>query len=435
MSINTILSFNNHEDYLGFVLWSGFLSLEDVNKIITLSKKINMWINKGQNIGNILYSKTMPYYKWLNIPKKYKHFITSIAFTCHTKHYVVSYVFDSLNVKEIFIEPGFNCELPRLKGNIKNITINNNSYNKPINFPYSLENFNYGHNNHPLYHQLPLKLKTLELYDYNYSLNSLHLLSQLTTLIIGTNVPIIKLPESLKIFIYYSTIQLPDLPESIEILSFSSYNLPFNKLPSELIKLDTGYHYNQILPQLPNKLKRIYISNNHDKPLPELPESLEELFLGKIYNHQIKKFPKNLKKLILGQKYNHQLLSLPNGLKKLHLSFDYNYPIPPLPDSLEELDCSNYNIYVLPRLPNNLKRLNCGNNYNHPLPQLPNTLEYLNCGDKYNYPLPVLPLTLKYLVCGNNYNYPLPNINSLIYLNCGNNYSYPLPNVPKSQFR
>ncbi len=297
---------------------------------------------------------------------------------------------------------------------------------------------------------------------------------------IPNTVKVIKMPSN--------NIDLPNLPDDLEILSLSYKNL--NKFQSlnmmgklvKLKKLEIGLNYRHedildinlnILPEnleilllqslpktsldltnLPTKLKKLtMIPENGDFTLDFLPGSLELLYvMSNKFSKSIDMLPAGLKKLTFySNDFDKELCNLPKNLKILDLKIhSTKTKINEFPENLKNLKLNimsssnqilvlDSNIQYLNYFPSNLINLSIGSNFlsnNIVLPESLETLEIFN-PDIVIHGIPefsfVLPKNLKYFKINEKINFKfinMPETLEHLYLNEG--FKEILPNFPES---
>ena len=128
--------------------------------------------------------------------------------------------------------------------------------------------------------------------------------------------------------------QLPTLPTTIirlECWVNPIHSLP-NPLPPNIIDLECSNDSLSVLPNLPNSLQTLIFSSNNIHYMPNLPSSLKQLDCESNPLYQLP-------------------IILPKNLIDLYCGGDSLTALPILPDSLKNLSCIQNNILCLPKLP------------------------------------------------------------------------------------
>ena len=263
--------------------------------------------------------------------------------------------------EEVWFVNTFNQSINNLPDNIKKITIENTTYDKPINkLPDNLEAFTfhtefYDFPNNKLF-DFPKTLKHLGWYCFgctnlkitidmfpktllsltlgiefeNSDLYYFSNLKELTIDICDFNQSLDNLPNTIeKLTIISDTFDLPldNLPNLLKELHFhsnsysetSTYEYSFDTLPISLEKLTLPANYKGNLDNLPQGLKYLEIKDEFEGSVNNLPDSLEVLEWISIYDYkgQITKIPANLKEVIFG--HNYETRNMKQKIRKMLL--------------------------------------------------------------------------------------------------------------------
>lgn len=302
----------------------------------------------------------------------------------------------------------------------------------PMNLPESLINLKISQCSCKIHH-LPNSLKHFEIHKYKHNLPPLP--NNLVSLVIYDNDYIHELPE---------------LPESLEILKLSCYKHALKKLPSSIRLVEIG-DYKFKIPSLP-KIERLKITCYHkhnippkknliinidrlsgDYEYPLLPETIKSIEVYSQYREPYKQFPSNLESIIITGNISN-LPTLPSNLKKLSIksqgksiSINSNFP-----ESMEHLSLCNCIINNLPKLSKKLKYLELDCNINSFQDNFPPTLTTLILKDFNLNVLPDLPEYLKILRIENCCPKIIKLPESLEKLYLGTYYCQPIPNIPEN---
>lgn len=236
----------------------------------------------------------------------------------------------------------------------------------------------------------------------------------------------LNLPPKLKVIRFSNSFnqKLPELPSTLEEIHFGSqFNHPINNLPSELKKLSLGKEFNQELYNLPIGLKHLSIRVEKliTLDLSNLPESLEYLNIvshtidnhntnSELLSNLLSNLPNGLKNLAVSNSDYYNLDNLPDSIECLSLfnltKIPNKFPssaknltiefgtVVPNPNNMM-LDLSNTNIVML---------VLSSKSYNQRRKLIfPENLEILVFDNDY-YNFITLPTKIKYLFFGSGNN-------------------------------
>ena len=284
------ISFSDTENIIGFIFWSGFISLEECLIKKYISKTINKYIDSGINNCNIIYNKSFT--------------IKDLNKKIYTKN-MVSIDLCNLQLSQQNINLSFCRELNKMLPNITNIKIYKINYKTFCNIWESnnnikklkLKNCSNDNNieNEEIFFPEFLEYLTLEYYTFekinvtnlkyfnclHSSIQDFSQFNNLETLIYQSKLPIIKLPNNLKNLKYYSyDIELPELPDSLIDLELQLYRLDLEKLPKNLKKLKINQNLKQQKIKLPESLLYLYtlINNKNYFCKLTLPSNLKIIY-------------------------------------------------------------------------------------------------------------------------------------------------------------
>lgn len=266
---------------------------------------------------------------------------------------------------------------------------------------------------------LPLNLKSLYLFDWNDSLNKLHLPQSLTSLhLYYFNEPINnQLPENLTkltLNIFNKVIEFNDLPNTLKKLRLPMFCQTLNFLPQSLTYLEIK-NLNFSTKILPISLTFLnfcnFISNEYDL------SHLKNLKTLDVFQLQQKmKFPENLITLNVSEiREEHSFLCpefFPLNLQILKIAHFSSTNLKIFPQCLHTLIINEFPIFLKNlSFPQSLKVL-CISPHRDVSIIFPSQLEKLKILGHFNQDLNNLPITLKKLTLDSLFNFEKFNINS-----------------------
>jgi len=205
------------------------------------------------------------------------------------------------------------------------------------------------------------------------------------------------------------------------IIFSHSFNYPLTDcnnekvLPTSLIKLEFGKHFNQTLKigEIPHGVTNITFGNIHTLNVGVIPDSVKFLSFRSESSCILKEgvIPNSVIQL----KYPNSCIEkgiIPNSVIELEFSMIFNAPL------LEDM------------IPYGVKYIKFGRRFNN-IFYLPNSVTNLSFGEKFNRPLKIgdIPNSVVYLSFGNEFNQPLEKgiiPDSVLFLRFGKNFNQPL---------
>jgi len=226
------------------------------------------------------------------------------------------------------------------------------------------------------------------------------------------------------------------LPDTVESISFHkknkfNFNIHSNNLPKYLKKISFGYMFNKSIDNLPESIEVISFSNNSkfNQIIHKFPTSLKEISFGDWFNKPLEILPDNVNTIYFSKQsiFNSSIV-FPNDLKSIHFGKEFDQDISCLflctnIQSIKLHTCSKFNQPFTVNINKSIKHISFGIKFNniinltqcenlyslkfHNKSQynqvtiLPKNIEYLYLGKKFDYDL-ILPNTIKILKFPNN---------------------------------
>lgn len=268
-----------------------------------------------------------------------------------------------------------------------------------------------------------------------------------------------------------------NLPPKLKKLKISSYNtIELNNLPNtlEILDISISSNYPNKLDYLPSSLKSINLtiiqyliinSNINIKiNLDSLPSGLEDLIIIGYYHSDLNCLPINLKKLHLPSEYTNKIINVPENLEELKIPLEYKYldnfknckklkkiiigfsymyniytnsyfNINSIPQTIEEIKFGDTFNQSIEFFPPKIKKITFGYNFNPDSISIPDTIEYIEFGYKFNGIIKKYSSNLKYLKFGMNYNKEINNLPVILKIfefdEC-EEYKLDISNIPES---